>query len=255
MEPNTCLNCGQSFSDEQKFCSHCGQRRDIKRFTFRQLIYDFLQTIVNTEKGVLRLLKGLATNPGQTAADYVEGKRKTYFNPFTFYALCIAFMVFIDSWLKPYIEVKDYGTMNTMPFGINAERLAGLQDFFNKHLNLVSVLATPYFAFGLWLFFRKRKRNAAEITVAFVLFAAFSSLLSTLFISPWLSAYRDTGAYYPILIAGNILVALYCAWGLKIFFGFRSAGGYIKVLAVYSLIGLMGFILLMLGIVIYASLG
>lgn len=259
-----CLNCGTALYAHQEFCSHCGQKADTTRFTFKQLLHDLLHAFIHAEKGILRLLKGLAFKPGTTAAAFVEGKRKTYFNPFTFLAICIAFVVFVNNWIKPYgnLPVPDKETLASMPnqrlkdiYLVSVERNAKIQDFGNKNMNLLTVLISPYFACGLWLFFRRRKRNAAEITVAYILFTAFSTVLTTIFISPLLAFYRNTAAYYPIEIGSLFLQTMYIAWGLNTFFKFRTAREYLKVLSVLCLIGVAGFILLTIALVIYVYRG
>lgn len=257
MPNHTCLNCGHPFAYKQIFCSRCGQRRDIKRFTFRQLFFDFIKNFINAEKGVLRLVKGLATRPGQTAAAYVEGKRKTYFSPFTFLALTITLMVFVNAWLRSSadLQVPNQSILNNMPderlkelYLLTITRINRMQLFFNNYLNMFSVLFAPYFAFGIWLFFRKRNRNTAEIMVAYILFMAFCNLLYIVFTSPFLAVYRNTDAYYYIWAATIFLQSFYFAWGYKVFLGFRSAGGFIKVQLVLGLIGVIWFILFMLGL-------
>ena len=264
MQQANCLNCGAVLTPKQKFCDNCGQKKDLPRITIPNLAKEFLQIITHADKGLLKLLKGLVTNPGKTAAEYVEGKRKTYFSPFTFLALCIAFMLFVNTWIKPYgdLPVPDPEVLARIPdeetrelYILTIERNAKMQNFSNKNLSIISVLVAPYFAFFLWLFFPNRNRNVAEITVAYILFTGIGNVLSTIFISPWLAMYRNTSAYYPIFCTSLFLQTMYYAWGLKTFFNYKTAGGYIKVLAALGLIGLIGFILLIIVLFFYVYHG
>lgn len=251
MEQTNCLNCGYVLTSGQKFCNNCGQKTATKRITARQMLDDFLYAFAHTDRGLFNLLKGLAIQPGKTLVEYIEGRRKKYFNPFTFLALCIAFMAFMNNWIQPYVPPKpDLNILARIPdenlkkqYLLTVDRMAKAQNFFNKNLNIISVIVAPYFGFFLWLFFRKRKRNMAEITVAYILFTGFSNVLTTILISPWLAFYRDTPAYYPILYGSIILQPLYYAWGLKTFFQYRSAGGYLKILGVLWLSGFIGLVL------------
>jgi hypothetical protein len=260
MQPANCLNCGVALQVHQKYCPGCGQKTDTPRITMRQLLRDFLQTFTHAEKGLFKLIKGLTINPGRTAAEYVEGKRKTYFNPFSFLAICVGFMLFMNHWIKPYpdLPVPDPQVLARMPddyirdlYVVSVERTAALQDFFNKNMNILLVFITPYFAFVLWLFFRYRNRNMAEINVAYLLFTGFSNLASPLIFAPCLSMVRNTPAYYYVYWSIAFIQTLYFAWGRKIFFNYRTTSGYIKVLGVLLLIGLIGFILLFTGLFIY----
>ena len=261
---NQCLNCGAYLTSHKFFCSHCGHNINTHRFTFRGLLHDFLHSFLHADKGLLRLLKGLITRPGHTVAEFIEGKRKTYFNPFTFLALCIGFMVLLNTWMKTYsdLPVPDPKVianiadekMRTL-YILSIERTARMIEFGNKYLNIISVLISPFFAYFLWLFFRRRKRNMAEITVAYIFFTGFSNVLSTIFISPWLAMFRNTAAASPLLYGSIILQTLYFAWGFKVFFNYRTASGYIKVLLVLWLAGTIGLILFIIGVFYYVYRG
>src|SRR5260370_35990241 len=143
MQPTNCLNCGAALLASQNYCPNCGQKADTARITMRQLLFNFLQTFTHAERGLLNLMKGLAINPGRTATEYVEGKRKSYFNPFTFLAVCIAFMLLLNKWIKPYdgLPVPDPQVLARITddaiknmYLLSIERTAGVQDFLNKNL-------------------------------------------------------------------------------------------------------------------------
>jgi hypothetical protein len=169
-------------------------------------------------------------------------------------------MLFMNHWIKPYpdLPVPDPQVLARMPddyirdlYVISVERTAAVQDFFNKNMNILLVFITPYFAFVLWLFFRYRNRNMGEINVAYLLFTGFSNIASPLIFAPWLSMVRNTSGYYYVFWSISFIQTLYFAWALKIFFNFRSVSGYFSVLGVLMLIGLIGFIILFGGLLIY----
>jgi hypothetical protein len=80
----TCLNCGTELMDHQNFCPDCGQKTDTPRISFLYLAKEFWAVFAHADKGLFNLVKRLAVNPGRVAIDYVEGRRKRYFNPFGF---------------------------------------------------------------------------------------------------------------------------------------------------------------------------
>lgn len=257
MQRRNCLNCGEVLQEHHQYCYRCGQKTDTPRITNRSLIKDVFQYFTHAERGLFNLFKGLAVRPGNVAAEYVEGKRKTYFNPFGFLALCIALMALLNSQIKPYndLTVPDPRIMARMPderlknlYLLTVERNARVQNVANKNLNLISVAVTPYFAFFLWLFFRERQRNFAEICVAYILFTGFANVASTILFSPWLAMTRNTGWHYPILYSNLFLQTFYYTWGMKAFFNYKTTGGFFKVYAVLAGAGIIGFILL---IVVY----
>ncbi|GEM_PF-4297466 len=85
MHPTDCLNCGAAWQPGMNYCPQCGQKTDIHRLTFTHILHEFFHAFTHADKGIFHLLKGLATQPGTVAREYVEGKRKKYFNPFTFF--------------------------------------------------------------------------------------------------------------------------------------------------------------------------
>jgi hypothetical protein len=264
MQSTHCLNCGTAITAGQKFCPHCGQKTDTGRLSFYQLLRDFFVFITRADRGIWNLLKGLAIRPGRTAAEYVEGKRKTYFNPFAFLTLCIGIMVFLNHYIKPYTErqeanpfvlarIPDEATRQAYLHVI--ERINRVQNFTDKNLNIISVIITPYFALGLWLFFRRRKRNIAEITVAYILFSGFSNVLFTVLVSPWQAMSRNAVTNTIIFFTGLFFENFYFAWGFNRFFGYNSTAGFFKMVGVLLLIGCVGLVLLIGLLFLYAYHG
>lgn len=264
MQEKVCPNCNFTLIPGQQFCPACGQRNHLPRITTRGLIRDFMQFIFHAEKGILNLIKGLSTQPGRVVTEYVEGKRKKYFNPFSFLALCIAFMVLMNSWLKPYqglpqvdeqvVErIPDEATKNI--YKLTVKRNAEIQGFFNRNMNFGTLITAPFYALFLWLFFKRRGRNMAEIAVAYILLTAFADVLFTIFFSPWLSYYRNSIAHEYIFWTGLLLETFYFAWGMKGFFGYKKKGDYFKVLLALWLIGLIGLVLIFVFYYIYVYHG
>jgi len=264
MSTATCLNCGQAIAAENKFCGRCGQKANISRISFRSLLDDALYVFVHTDKGLLNLFKGLLIRPGRTAANYAEGQRKKYFNPISFLAICIGLMLLLNSIIKPYgpVPVPDKEVVARITdlelrdlYITSIERIASVQEFTNKNLSLISVLVAPYFALFLWLFFRERKRNMAEITLAYILFNAVANLIFTIIFSPLLAATRQSSFYYPIMVGGLLIQTFYYAWGMKTFLGMNSTSGFFKVLGVLLLAGFIGLIILVSAYFLYVYHG
>lgn len=259
-----CLNCGGTIMPGQQYCPVCGQKTNTRRLTFRQLAAEFFQAVINIEKGLWTLVKGLAVKPGETAAAYTEGQRKKFFNPFAFMGLCIAAMILINSWVRPYTVSypPDQAVLARITdpeirqlYITSLERIEKAQHFVTRHMNTVSVLISPYFAFFLWLFFKRWGRNMAEITVAYILFTAFSNLASTLLVSPFLSWARGSGAYNPVLYGMMLLQTIYIAWGMKTFLKFGTGKVMFKILGVLVLAGVIGFILVFAAYFLYVYHG
>ena len=258
-----CLNCGAELVTRQNYCLYCGQKTNTPRITFSYLFGEFLHAFAHADKGLFNLIKRLAINPGRVATDYVEGKRKSYFNPFGFLTVCIALSLPIYHLVKPTQDLPQPEFENLQGIPAHLQQLAldakdraqAVQHFFNKNLNFISVFVAPYFAFMLWLFFRQRKRNIAEITLAYILFIGFGNIISAVIFYPLMAIFKDPVAFNALLWISMFVQIAYDAWGMKTFFQYKTAGGYIKVLAALLLIGFIGLIILMIFLFFYVYHG
>lgn len=80
----TCLNCGQPLRGDENFCPTCGQQNDTRRVSVKEMITHFLGGFFAFDNLFFRTLKPLLLKPGKVTKDYIEGKRKTFTNPFIF---------------------------------------------------------------------------------------------------------------------------------------------------------------------------
>jgi hypothetical protein len=83
-----CKNCGSTLTG--KFCQNCGQKADIHRITFKHLLHEFFHALTHADKGFLFLVKEMTTRPGYVVQEYLDGKRKKYFNPLSFLVIAAA---------------------------------------------------------------------------------------------------------------------------------------------------------------------
>jgi hypothetical protein len=264
MQSNHCLNCGEALKPSQKYCSYCGQNTNIKRITLLNLAGDFIHSIVKVDKGWLHLIKGLSTKPGIVVLNYVEGKRKQYINPFGFLALCIAISLSISNSIRPYdsLPKANYGDISRMPTEhlkqlseIANKRADKVLNFSDRNMNIITVFITPYVAFMLWLFFRKRRRNISEIALAYIFLTGFGMVVTTIFIYPIMLILRSYTVFTVLTWLSMILQTLYYAWAFKTFFNYKTMTGFIKVTSVLFLTGFIGFIFISIASFFYIYSG
>lgn len=159
-----CKNCGTTLVG--KFCQTCGQKADIHKITLKYLLHEFFHALTHADKGILFLIKQLAFRPGYVAKDYIEGKRKKYFNPLSFLVIVSAIfaMVAMES---GYFEALN-GSRG------NGQGYQGMPDQYARYMNesmriviqhgkMISlILMVPLITFLSWIFFRKPRYNYAE---------------------------------------------------------------------------------------------
>jgi hypothetical protein len=224
MHQANCLNCETALQGGEIFCPNCGQKTNTHRLTWHHFIHEAWHAFTHTDKGILNLLKGLATNPGLVISEYVGGKHKKYFNPITFLLLCLGLFVVANSIIKPYVDspkpdpqiVAQLKTEKErkMYFGF-FERVETSATIQQKHPNILAMFGLPLEAFIFWLFFRHRGRNYVEFLIAVIFLGGFSYLIFTFSIGPLLSQAKSTSFYNWILIGVLLIMASYSAWGMK----------------------------------------
>lgn len=224
----TCLNCRLTLREEDNYCNYCGQSSATHRFSFGHILHEFFHAFTHTDKTVFSLVAGLLSRPGILVGEYLDGKRKKYFNPFTFLLLVAAFSIVIlniTGTFKPAgnSSVKTENHRTTAPAGPSAsadptslgmmERAQKVSKFMAKRQNLVMIIAVPFNALVFFLFYRRSGRNYAEHLVANVFFVSFVVLFSSLLFYPLLALYKRPPGMYVILLLMLISHCAYYAYG------------------------------------------
>jgi len=150
-----CKNCNHSFSKNYRYCPYCGQAATTERLNFHHLTHDIVHAFIHADKGVFLLFKELSYMPGKVARLYVEGKRKKYFNPFSFLVLMVAIAL---------IFILKFESLVVSHRNLNAGNLEFLHFVF-KYFNVFIFIMCPVNAFLTWLFFRKYNMNFIETLV------------------------------------------------------------------------------------------
>lgn len=87
----TCLNCGAFV--EKNYCPACGQENSESRQSFHHLFTHFVFDLFHYDNAFWRTIKYLFTSPAKLSVEYMDGKRKSYVNPFSLY-IFISFIAF-----------------------------------------------------------------------------------------------------------------------------------------------------------------
>jgi len=244
MHQANCLNCESSLQGDEKFCPVCGQKTATHRFTWTHFFHEGWHAFTHTDKGILSLMKGLATNPGKTVSEYVDGKHKKYFNPITFLLLCLGLMVLVNSFTKPFGEPKPDPEILEQLKDDEQKKQAYLKyinrsivafNFQQKHPNITAMILMPFEAFILWLFFRRRGRNYVEFLIATIFISGFATLIFSCVLGPIMFLFKETPAYLWMWLIALISMILYNVWGMKGFLSNPEPIAYWKPFSVWLL--------------------
>lgn len=233
MSKKSCLNCGHTISGE--FCSHCGQKSDTARITPHSLIKnDILGSIWHVEAKFFHTLKDVLFKPGQTAMDYISGKRIKYYNLFSLLLILFGFNVLA---LHFYLDLN--------PKEIPADS-SNIIDFFSKYSKTILFVLIPILALNAWILFKRIKLNLAEhIIIASV---SLSAILTILLLDDVISI---IGIYDPLSKIINILDKI-LVYGLLLFPTFTYFNAFKNLYSKSGLLWRLAVFYVLLGIEIFA---
>lgn len=233
MDTSACANCSTPLETAHRFCPHCGQQSPVHRITTGHFLHEGFHAVTHTDKGIFHLLKSLATHPGTVAREYMAGRRKKYFNLFTFFLIVMALFVFINTYFNKEVGHRqpDPTILQRIPteagrqkYLVMMERSNTINAFFTKNANIVAMFAIPFLSFLTWVFYRKRQYNYAEHLTANLMFMSFMNLIFTLTIFPLQSVYKGTAFGGVLVWLGLLWQALYMWWAFNGFLQLRTAG-------------------------------
>ena len=233
-----CLNCKTVLFQGQKFCPSCGQKAKTHRLTIAHFFHEAFHAVTHADKGIFHLMKCLATKPGTTAREYILGRRKAYFNPFTFFVLIMSVFVLLNRHTRPAVKVvqpdKQVLARISSPaaremYIARVTRGATVGQFARSNGNILAMVAIPYISVITWLFFRKRGFNYAEHLTANMMFISFSNLLFALIVLLLRSVAGKTPGVDGL---GLLLQVLYLWWSINGFLRLKSGASRMKSFAV-----------------------
>lgn len=183
----TCKNCGAVVHGN--FCAHCGQKATVGRLKVTHVVGEFWHNFTHTDKGYISFIAAMVKNPGVVIREYIGAHRKKYFNPYTFYLVTTAILIFVTAKVFAY-EDKLYNYRNE--FG----------QLINEKYNLMVLCCLPFLAFVLMGLFRKKKYNYAE-WVTFLIFAYglinFVNIFIQLFYFPFIKYHYNAKGFTDLI--------------------------------------------------------
>ena len=139
----TCLNCGTTIID--KFCPHCGQKKEVKRLSWRTLIEEMYYFFFVEDGGFFKTVRELAIRPGRLYKNYLDGKRKKYEEPLSFLLLCITLFIII---YQIALVITHYESINTTSLLTNDPQTKAM---INKYRTMIELVILPFTSFITFL--------------------------------------------------------------------------------------------------------
>jgi hypothetical protein len=198
--PDKCRNCDADVALGRVYCGICGQKYATGQLTLHEIGHDLLHALIHVDRSALSLVQMLLVRPGTVALNYVQGKRKRYFGPFSF-------LVIVVAGASAVIALTGFRA-------VSANRANVVADFFQSHINLLMFAEVPLLAAFSRLFDMRRCFNFAEHLVLAAYTSSMRVLLATLIVIPFWYIFHPSN---PAAVA---LVFL-AIWAL--YFGFAES--------------------------------
>jgi hypothetical protein len=139
-EYSACRNCGHTWTDGDKYCPKCAQKRSAN-LTVKGLIHEFIHTTLHLDGKLFKMLHYLFV-PGKITKDFIEGKQKRYPHPIQFFVVVAALFI-LSFWklIAPIItkdinfnlfsSVSSFKDINPSVLGPTMSYVARTEDFFS----------------------------------------------------------------------------------------------------------------------------
>lgn len=211
---HTCKNCGTEY--QGSFCPNCGQKLITKRYTLKESLLSFINSIVNVDRGLWHTSINLLIKPGQVIRDVLGGKTVTYLHPFRYLIIWLTLQTFLTINLGLIERLQDVMPMANQQ-AISAEQAEFQQKFYTIYIGYMNAwlaLMIPFYSFGTWVAFRKHKLNYAEHLIVTAYIFGQTSLIGILIIPLYYLPPALSFAMY-ISFALLLIYPVYAFYSLK----------------------------------------
>ena len=170
-----CRNCGEFTTTA--YCGNCGQRSSVDKVTFRETFHDLADNLFSISAPLPRTLKFLIVDPGLLFREYLQGKRKKYYKPISFFILATAFYLFLR-WAVGFEISGTYSVDQSAAEQVDPDLFRQAVEFMFQNINSMAFFFVFTMSISLKLFFYKRYMLSEYLAVAFYLNGVYSLLAS-----------------------------------------------------------------------------
>lgn len=150
-----CKNCSFELTEEDNFCKECGAKVIHNRLTFRNLWAYFSEQFLNYDNKLLQTYVHLFKKPEKVAGGFVDGIRKRYVNPFSYFALGLTLVGIQFFVMRKYFpEATDLSSLVPKNTPQSEMDISWSFDYYS----LLALINIPFYALIARIVFMKLKR-------------------------------------------------------------------------------------------------
>ncbi|MBT8258832.1 MAG: DUF3667 domain-containing protein [Bacteroidia bacterium] len=162
-----CKNCESPLSESYDYCPECGAKVIRNRLTIGNLFSHFIENFLNYDNKFFKTFWHLITKPEAVIDGYIEGIRKRYINPMSYFAIAITLtglqMFIINKYFPEYMDISVISVKGSEEFTRNWMQVV------SDYQSLVFMLNIPIYALlGTLVFWTLKRYNYTEFLVVFL---------------------------------------------------------------------------------------
>ncbi|NVK52385.1 MAG: DUF3667 domain-containing protein [Flavobacteriaceae bacterium] len=212
-----CKNCNTELISD--FCHQCGQRSAVYKVTFKETFQDFVDVTFSINAPLINTTLLLFSNPGIVFREYLNGRRKSFYKPVSFFIITTFIYIILRS-------IIDYNPLTPEGVKVGGELLIEAGQYMVKNINNIMFLFVFTFGIFLKIFFWKKYSLAEYIAVAFYAMGIYTILGTILMF--YLKYFNSGFKMLPV-----ILFYFYMLYAISNFFQSKSFFTFIKISFVY----------------------
>ncbi len=163
-----CKNCGQQI-ETYNFCPDCGAKKITKRITFKNLVIDFVDRFLNLDNSFIRTFVHLFTKPEEVVDGYINGLRKRYVNPFSYFAISVTITGFYGFIVRDRLNELLISSMGSFLSKEQLDAQINGLDVSYQYQSVLSFLLIPILAMmSRLVFLNYKKYNLTEHFVIYL---------------------------------------------------------------------------------------
>ncbi|MFD2914921.1 DUF3667 domain-containing protein [Psychroserpens luteus] len=181
-----CKNCNTQLPLNSDFCNTCGGKVIRNRLTFKNLFEHISETFFNYDNKLLRTFIDLFKKPEVVIGSYIEGVRKRYVNPVSFFGIILTInglnVYIISKFYKKYVNASSIvGDLDSAQNEATKKIMALSTDISLEYASLFFSLLIPLAALVSLIVYHNKKYNYTEHVILYLYSMSVYSILSVVF--------------------------------------------------------------------------
>lgn len=152
-EKHICHACGTKFHG--RYCPLCGQPASVGRYSYRQVMKNFLYRWGIGDRSFFRTLRDLFLRPGYLIRDYLQGQQMAYYPPINMLFVMVAVSLLSSTWGHPFYHWLTESWNYSLQHAELKEVTRELLEFTVTHQTLTCFCLVGAIGMDFVLFFRR----------------------------------------------------------------------------------------------------